>query len=212
MSMYLLRKIQLFMHNGKRGTEHSETGIYSYKLDITDISGAWGGNMTSPAFSVVLLTDEQLVACQEALDFRQASMSEPEYQIGAFGNMKIADTSQTGNYAVYGSNAVDNAYQYYGGVAVTVTDTTFELFVDMSEIVQTNLKAEFIGGEAFMTENDIVDLTGYKPYVIALGTELADSDNYVFKAWSADVMKMTSCTSFPADLQYAAPAIEAVTD
>ena len=201
------------MHNGKRGTEHSETGIYSYKLDITDISGAWGGNMTSPAFSVVLLTDEQLVACQEALDFRQASMIEPEYQIGAFGNMKIADTSQTGNYAVYGSNAVDNAYQYYGGVAVTVTDTTFELFVDMSEIVKTQLWAHWSDNyEKRVTEDDSVDLTGYKPYVIALGTELADSDNYVFKAWSADVMKMTSCASFPADLQYTAPAIEAVTD
>ena len=188
------------------------SGIYSYKLDITDISGAWGGNMTSPAFSVVLLTDEQLVACQEALDFRQASMIEPEYQIGAFGNMKIADTSQTGNYAIYGSNAVDYVYQYYDGVAVTVTDTTFELFVDMSEIVQTNLKAEFIGGEAFMTENDIVDLTGYKPYVIALGTELADPDNYVFKAWNADVMKMSSVASFPADLQYAAPVIPTCND
>ena len=188
------------------------TGVYSYKLDITDISGAWGGNTMSPAFSVVLLTDEQLVACQEALDFRQASMNEPEYQIGAFGNMKIADTSQTGNYAIYGSNAVDYVYQYYDGVAVTVTDTTFELFVDMSEIVKTNLKAEFIGGEALMTEDDIVDLTGYKPYVIALGTEIADPDNYVFRAWNGDVMKMTAGATFPTDLQYTAPVIPTCND
>ena len=202
----------LYARWGENTPIYGGTGVYSYKLDIADISGAWGGNTMSPAFSVVLLTDEQLVACQEALDFRQASMNEPEYQIGAFANMKIADTSQTGNYAIYGSNAVDYVYQYYDGVAVTVTDTTFELFVDMSEIVKTNLKAEFIGGEAFMTEDDIVDLTGYKPYVIALGTEIADSDNYVFRAWNGDVMKMTAGATFPADLQYAAPVIPTCND
>ena len=186
----------------------SFSGIYSYKLDLYEISGAWGGSTTSPAFSVVLLTDEQLADCKAAGDFYQATAAEPEYQISRYGNMKIADTSQTGDYAVYGSNAVDNEFKYYDGIAVTVTENTFELFVDMSKIAQTQLRANWGGNnQRLMTEDDIVDLTGYKPYVIALGQEQFDSDNYVFTAWNADVMKMSLTTSFPTDLQYAAPKV-----
>ena len=184
------------------------TNIYSYKLNLDEISGAWGESTTSPAFSVVLLTDEQLADCKAAEDFYQATAAEPEYQISGYGNMKIADTSLAGNYAVYGSYAPDNEYKYYDGVAVTVTENTFELFVDMSKITKTQLRANWEGNnQQLMTEDDIVDLTGYKPYVIALGQEQFDSDNYVFTAWSADVMKMTLATSFPTDLQYAAPKV-----
>ncbi|MEE1290791.1 MAG: InlB B-repeat-containing protein, partial [Spirochaetota bacterium] len=182
--------------------------IYSYKLNLDEISGAWGGSTTSPAFSVVLLTDEQVEACKAAEDFYQATVGEPEYQISGYGNMKIADTSRAGDYAVYGSNTVDNEFKYYDGVAVTVTENTFELFVDMSKIAQTQLWAHWVGNnQAHMTEYDIVDLTGYKPYVIALGQKQFDSDNYVFTAWSADVMKMTLATSFPTDPVNAAPKV-----
>ena len=184
------------------------TNIYSYKLNIDEISGAWGGSTTSPAFSVVLLTDEQLADCKAAEDFYQATAAEPEYQISGYGNMKIADTSQTGDYAVYGIYVPDNEYKYYDGIAVTVTENTFELFVDMSKITKTQLRANWGGNnQRLMTEDDIVDLTGYKPYVIALGQEQFDSDNYVFTAWNADVMKMSLTTSFPTDLQYVAPKV-----
>ena len=182
--------------------------IYSYKLNLDEISGAWGGSTTSPAFSVVLLTDEQLADCKAAEDFYQATAAEPEYQISGYANMKIADTSRAGDYAVYGSYVPDNEYKYYDGVAVTVTENTFELFVDMSKITKTQLRANWGGNnQRLMTEDDIVDLTGYKPYVIALGQEQFDSDNYVFTAWNADVMKMSLTTSFPTDLQYAAPKV-----
>ena len=188
--------------------DSSYSGIYSYKLNLDEISSAWGGSTTSPAFSVVLLTDEQLADCKAAEDFYQATAAEPEYQISRYGNMKIADTSQTGDYAVYGSYVPDNEYKYYDGIAVTVTENTFELFVDMSKIAQTQLWAHWVGNnQAHMTEYDIVDLTGYKPYVIALGQKQFDSDNYVFTAWSADVMKMTLATSFPTDPVNAAPKV-----
>ena len=184
------------------------TNIYSYKLNIDEITGAWGGTTVSPAFSVVLLTDEQLADCKAAEDFYQATAAEPEYQISGYANMKIADTSRAGDYAVYGSYVPDNEYKYYDGVAVTVTENTFELFVDMSKITKTQLRANWGGNnQRLMTEDDIVDLTGYKPYVIALGQEQFDSDNYVFTAWNADVMKMSLTTSFPTDLQYAAPKV-----
>ena len=184
----------------------SFSGIYSYKLNIDEISGAWGGSTTSPAFSVVLLTDEQVEACKINEDF---NFSDYAYQISQYGDMKIADTSQTGDYAVYGSNPVNDKYQYFGGVAATVTDTTFELLVDMSKLVTTELKYFCTQGgyydEGFITGDDVVDLTGYKPYVIALGQGQFDSDNYVFTAWSADIMKMTSTDTFPTNPVKAAP-------
>ena len=177
-------------------------------MDLYEISGAWGGSTTSPAFSVVLLTDEQVEACKINEDF---NFSDFAYQISQYGNMKIADTSQTGDYAVYGSDPVNDEYQYFGGVAATVTDTTFELLVDMSKLVTTELKYFYTQGgsygEGFITGDDVVDLTGYKPYVIALGQEQFDSDNYVFTAWSADIMKMTSTDTFPTDPVKAAPKL-----
>ena len=198
----------LYARWGENTPIYGGTGVYSYKLNLDEISGAWGESTTSPEFSVVLLTDEQLADCKAAEDFYQATAAEPEYQISGYANMKIADTSLAGNYAVYGSYAPDNEYKYYDGVAVTVTENTFELFVDMSKITKTQLRANWEGNnQQLMTEDDIVDLTGYKPYVIALGQEQFDSDNYVFTAWSADVMKMTLATSFPTDLQYAAPKV-----
>ena len=187
------------------------TGIYSYKLNIKDIFDKWGGSTGSPTFSVVLLTDEQLEACKEAQDFYQATVAKPEYQISWYDHMKIADTSQTGDYVVYGKTPVDDEYQYYDGVAATVTDTIFELFIDMSKIDKTQLWARYNDfaspTQRHITESDFVDLTDYKPYVIALGQEQFDSDNYVFTAWSADVMKMTLVTSFPTDPVKAAPKV-----
>ena len=184
------------------------TGIYSYKLNIKDISGDWGGSTGSPTFSVVLLTDEQLEACKEAQNFYQATSDKPEYQISGYGNMKIADTSRAGDYAIYGANTVDDVILYYAGVATTVTENTFELFVDMSKITKTQLHANWkSNSQKLVTENDIVDLTGYKPYVIALGKETVDSDNYVFTAWNANVMKMESTDSFPTNPEEVVPII-----
>ena len=188
--------------------DSSYSGIYNYKLNLDEISSVWGGTIESPAFSVVLLTDEQVEACKINEDF---NFSDLAYQISQYGNMKIADTSQTGDYAVYGSDSVNDEYQYFGGVAATVTDTTFELFVDMSKLVTTELKYFYVlggsYGEGFITGDDVVDLTGYKPYVISLGQEQFDSDNYVFTAWNADVMKMTSTDTFPTDPVKAAPKV-----
>ena len=189
-------------------------GVYSYTLNIKYISTAWSGTTTSPSFSVILLTDEQVEACAATGNLGNSSEYEPEYQLGAFGTMKITDTSKIGDYAVYGTNPVNDAYQYYNGVAATITNTTFTLTVDMTKLDKTQLKALFaengMTSERPITEDDMVDLWDYKPYVIALGNGLVDEDNYVFTAWSADVMEMSSVASFPADLQYAAPTANAI--
>ena len=186
--------------------------VYSYKLNIDDISGAWGGTTKSPMFSIIFMTDEQVEASKNYGEF---NFSDKAYQIFSYANMKIADTNQTGDYAVYGSLPVDDEYQYYTGVAATVTDTTFELILDVSKLKKTEIKwfnSENASGE-MLTDSDTLDLTDYKPYVIALGTENADPDNYVMTIWNGDMMEMTpSTTSFPTDLEYAAPKVAVVGD
>lgn len=186
--------------------------VYTYKLNIEDISGTWGGTTKSPMFSIIFMTDEQVEASKNYGDFNFSSQA---YQIFSYANMKIADTNQTGDYAVYGSLPVDDEYQYYTGVAATVTDTTFELLLDVSKLKKTEIKwfnSENASGET-LTDSDTLDLTDYKPYVIALGTEINDPDNYVMTVWGADIMTMTPSTmSFPTDLKYAAPKVAVVGD
>ena len=192
----------------ERGDLTVGSGVYSYTLDIEDIATNWGGSTTSPAFSVVLLTDEGLEKCVAAQNFKVNPAAAPEYQLGAFFNMRIKDTAEKGTFKVYGDNPRDDVYHYYNGVAVTVTDTTFTLFVDMTKVVITDLKALWEGdSEKVMTNDDIVDLTGYKPYVVALGTAANDEANYKFNAWSADVMAMAAGATFPTDLKEDAPKI-----
>ena len=195
------------------------TGVYSYKLNLGEFSNVWG-----PIFSVVLLTDEQVKASKEFYkeypkEYGQFHFSSKAYQLYSYKDMVIdvklyADGNN--DYAVYGTNPVDNEYQYYTGVATTVTNTTFEVFVDMSKIVKTELKAfsEMYGEneQEFVTESMPVNLTGYKPYVIALGTEVNDPDNYAMTAWGVDIMKMTAGATFPTDLRYDAPKILTLSD
>ena len=174
------------------------SGVYKYESKIGNLIFEWGGG-----FSVLLLTDEQLEVCNDAKDFKQATAEKPEYQIAAFGDM-IVDTTKEGNFAVYGRNG-----SKYDGVAVTIKDNTFTLFIDMTKLTKTQLKGLWKdtgnGDEAFITEDDTVNLTGYKPYVIALTTQDKDVNNFKFRAWDADLMAMTGNATFPTNLQQSAP-------
>ena len=175
-----------------------ESKFYSYTSKIGNLIFEWGGG-----FSVLLLTDEQLEVCNDAKDFKQATAEKPEYQIAAFGDM-IVDTTKEGNFAVYGRNG-----SKYDGVAVTIKDNTFTLFIDMTKLTKTQLKGLWKGTEAgnepIITEDDTVNLTGYKPYVIALTTQDKDVNNFKFRAWDADLMAMTAGATFPTDLQQSPP-------
>lgn len=175
-----------------------ESKFYSYTSKIGNLIFEWGGG-----FSVLLLTDEQLEVCNDAKDFKQATAEKPEYQIAAFGDM-IVDTTKEGNFAVYGRNG-----SKYDGVAVTIKDNTFTLFIDMTKLTKTQLKGLWKGTEAgnepIITEDDTVNLTGYKPYVIALTTQDKDVNNFKFRAWDADLMEMTAGATFPTNLQQSAP-------
>ena len=183
-------------------------GVYSYTVNIADISTAWGGNTTSPTFTIMLMTDDQLAAFV-ATGCIDTSLVYDKFQISKYGNMKIADTSMTGDYAVYGATLVNDTFQYYTGVAATITDTTFTVTVDMTKLVKTEL-THFGYGDVYTDE--IVNLKDYKPYVLALGTQTVDAYNYQMTDWNADLMKMTAGAEFPTNPIKAAPVIPTCND
>ena len=174
------------------------TGVYSYKLNLNDISDAWNGSPNNPNFSIVLLTDAQVKASVNKFNF-----SSYAYQFYSYGDMGVGNPIMPGNYAVYGKNCYENSeYKYYSGVAATVTDTALEVFVDMSQIMKAELKFFNSDTESeanLVTENMPVDLTDYKPYVFALIDGEKDPDNYVMtnETWNADLMAMTGNATFP---------------
>ena len=182
------------------------TGVYSYTLNLNDISNAWNGSPNNPNFSIVLLTDTQVKASVNKFNF-----SSYAYQFYSYGDMGVGNPIMPGNYAVYGKNCYENSeYKYYSGVAATVTDTALEVFVDMSQIMKAELKFFNSDTESeanLVTENMPVDLTDYKPYVFALIDGEKDPDNYVMtnETWNADLMKMTAGATFPTNLQQSAP-------
>ena len=213
-------------------TQKSETGVYSYTVDIEKISNAWGGSKKSPAFSILLLTDANVKAAAKKNNLKASPLTAPELQIAALGNVAIADTSQKGNFAVYGLNSVvspndqtKDMYLYYDGVAATVTDTTVTVTVDMNKLTTTQLKAlwsangeekECVVGDADSNadiKEEEINLADYKPYVLALDGRYkdgeafveVDSENKVMTAWNADLMVMQPATALPANLTKNAP-------
>ena len=209
-------------------TQKSETGVYSYTVDIEKISNAWGGSKKSPAFSILLLTDANVKAAAKKNDLKASPLTAPEYQVAAYGNVAITATDKAGDYAVYGLSSVVNPddktkdmYLYYDGVAATVTDTTVTVTVDMNKLSKTQLKAlwladeekECVVGDADVKEAD-VNLADYKPYVLALDGRYKDeagnfveveSENKVMTAWNADLMVMQPATALPANPTKNAP-------
>ena len=86
-------------------------GVYSYTVNIEDIATDWGGTTVSPLFSVVLLTDEGLAKCVAEKNFKVNPATAPEYELGAFGSMKIKDTAEKGTFKVYGAGIYKNQVQ-----------------------------------------------------------------------------------------------------
>ena len=212
-------------------TQKSETGIYSYTVDIEKISNAWGGSKESPVFSILLLTDANVKAAVKKGDFKASPITNPEYQLAAFDNAKIQSTKEAGDYAVFGLKAIvdpsdktKDMYVYYDGVAATIKDNTVIVTVNMNKLIKTQLKALWAkDGECVVGDADSnadikeadVNLADYKPYVLALDGRYKDdegnfveveSENKVMTVWNTDLMVMKPITtSFPANLIKNAP-------
>ena len=178
-------KWTLLAQAGKDGEDGTNgTGgfgsIYSYTVNIDDIYTGYKEDGYLVAFPMYFLTTEQVRLCQEAGGFNSDIIKDKLYY--AF-HVFIPDTGKSGNYGVLGQlqNPNDLKTNFLNGIAATVTDTTLTITVDMTKIEQTQLIAS-IGGT--ITKDDIVDLTGYRPYIVGLGD------------------KMTPTATFPTDIQY----------
>ena len=181
--------------NGTNGTGGSGS-IYSYTVNIDDIyTASYKEDGYLAVFQVYFLTAEQVRLCQGASGGINSDIIDDKlyYYLTGF----IPDTGKSGNYGVLGQlqNPNDLKTNFLNGIAATVTDTTLTITVDMAKIEQTQLTAS-IGGP--VTKNDIVDLTGYRPYIRGLGDKTTNPDDFVAEG----LMKMTSTATFPTDIQY----------
>ncbi|MEE1289546.1 MAG: hypothetical protein UHW86_00790, partial [Spirochaetota bacterium] len=184
--------------DGENGTNGGTSGfgsIYSYTVNIDDIYTGYKEDGYLAVFQVCFLTAEQVRLCQGASGGINSDIIDDKlyYYLTGF----IPDTGKSGNYGVLGQlqNPNDLKTNFLNGIAATVTDTTLTITVDMAKIEQTQLYAS-IGGD--ITKNDIVDLTGYRPYIEGLGDKTTNPDDFVAEG----LMKMTPTTTFPTDIQY----------
>ena len=180
--------------NGTNGTGGSGS-IYSYTVNIDDINNIEMNKATGilTGCFMYFLTAEQVRLCQEAGGFNDKLDDKLYYYLTGF----IPDTDKSGNCGVLGQlqNLNDFKTNFLNGIAATVTDTTLTITVDMAKIEQTQLTASI--GDS-VTKNDIVDLTGYRPYIGGLGDKTTNPDDFVAEG----LMKMTPTATFPTDIQY----------
>ena len=189
------------------------TGIYNCTMSIDSLESSKYSN-----FSIFLLTDSQLEAAPkyngdggEVVYVSDISKTKPAYQICSYGGM-VADISNSGDYAVFGSKLVNNNFPYYNGVAVTVSGTSFGVTVDMTKLVNVELKSYFNGEEKYMTDADTVKLSDYKPY-LAIDLD-RESNNY--KPFTIELRleedveylyAMNNGATFPTNLKENTPAV-----
>ena len=180
--------------NGTNGTGGSGS-IYSYTVNIDDIYTGYKEYGYLAGMTMYFLTAEQARLCQGASGGIHSDIIDDKlyYYLDGF----VPDTGKSGNYGVLGQlqNPNDLKTKFFNGIAATVTDTTLTITVDMTKIEQTQLFAS-IGGT--ITKDDIVDLTGYRPYIGGLGDKTTNPDDFVAEG----LMKMTPTATFPTDIQY----------
>lgn len=180
------------------------TGVFSIAGEISEISTSWGGSPASPTFSVLLLKDAHVTNLESYGDsfVKGAPVDEPIYQLGAYGNMTFP-TVLDGTYRTTGGD------DQYTGVVANIDGENFTLFVDMSNLIVTDLKMLAADAEQILTSKSSADLTGYKPYVIAL---LSDEASRIGAGWSADVIAMEIGATFPATIDAAPEKVEVTLD
>ena len=201
-------------NTGNNTLTEGGTGIYNCTMSIDALKSSKYSN-----FSIFLLTDSQLEAAPkyngdggEVVYVSDISKTKPAYQICSYGGM-VADICNSGDYAVFGSKLVNNNFPYYNGVAVTVSGTSLGVTVDMTKLVNVELKSYFNGEEKYMTDADTVKLSDYKPY-LAIDLD-RESNNYkpftiALRLENSEYLyAMNNGAAFPTNLKENAPAVPA---
>ena len=196
------------------------TGVYSYTAFIDALNNS-GNSKNYPSFSIFLMTDEQIESMTsdnskyvEKSDLIEATKAKPVYQICSYGEMR-ADTTKTGDYAVWGNTPVNGKLEYYEGISASIEGTALSITVDMTQFANAELKAYKNGEETFMTDDDIVNLQDYKPYIsMNLDYDYDDGETYNsyivcldFDNMYKRLYGMNVGASFPTNLEEDAPAV-----
>ena len=191
------------------------TGVYNYTTYID----ALDGRKDYPSFSIFLMTDGQIESMKsnggtwvEKSEFFEATKTKPVYQICSYGEMG-ADTTKTGDYAVWGRTPINGKLEYYEGISASIKGTALSITVDMTQLVNVELKSYKNGEETYMTDDDTVILSNYKPY-ISLNLDY-DYDEETYNSYIVELdldnneqlYGMNSGASFPTNLKEDAPAV-----
>ena len=193
------------------------TGVYNYTINIDALNN--GGNSKDyPSFSIFLMTDGQIESMKSdgnksvgKSEFLDATKTKPVYQICSYGEMG-ADTTKTGDYAVWGRTPVNGKLEYYEGISVSIEGTNFIVTVDMTKLANGELKSYLDGKETYMTDDDTVTLSDYKPYIsMSLDSKGETYSSHIVLLSFGDMYErlygMNSGASFPTNLKKDAPAV-----
>ena len=190
------------------------TGVYNYTINIDALSG----QKDYPEFSIFLMTDGQIESMKSdgnkgvgISEILEATKTNPVYQICRYGEMRT-DTTKTGDYAVWGNTPVNGKLEYYEGISASIKGTALSITVDMTKLANAELKSYLDGEKTFMTDDDTVSLSNYKPYIsMSLDYAYDDYDSYIvvfdFDGMYERLYGMNSGASFPTNLKEDAPAV-----
>ena len=184
------------------GTYTAGTGVYELKAPKDKIGSTfkhWGG------FGVLLLKEEQLAAAVNPQE--DGTFDNPTAQLTwGWNNLEFPKyASAIGNAEVKSGEKVANS------AWATLDEENFTFYVDMSKILCEDSAVEVkvfadgneLMGNAWLKTGRNLDLTGYKPYVIALfdGTsDIVDGETTYAKylgqcSWGAGIWEMTTSTA-----------------
>ena len=183
------------------GTYTAGTGVYELRAPKSKIGSTfntWGG------FGVLLLKEDQLSAKVDPQAV--GTFAVPTAQLTCGSNLKFPKyATATGNAKVTSGEKVLN------GAWATLTEKDFTFYVDMSKILVDGTAEEVkafgdgneLMGNAWLKTGRNLDLTGYKPYIIALfdGTsDIVDGETTCAKyagecSWSTGIWEMKPSTA-----------------
>ena len=158
------------------GTYTPGTGVYELKAPKDKIGStfnSWGG------FSVLLLKEDQLTKLEKTKDGKEQFYPQA---VGTFDNptaqLKLGgDNLKFPKYGTAkGSAEVKSGEKVVNSAWATLDEKNFTFYVDMSKILCDDSGVEVmvfadkneITGDKWLKSGRNLDLTGYKPYVIAL--------------------------------------------
>lgn len=192
------------------GTYTAGTGVYELKAPKDKIGStfnSWGG------FSVLLLKEDQLTKLEKTKEGKDQFYPQA---VGTFDNptaqLKLGgDNLKFPKYGTAKGNAeVKSGEKVVNSAWATLDGANFTFYVDMSKILCDDSAVEVmvfadkneITGDKWLKSGRNLDLTGYKPYVIALfdGEEdVADNKYAAYCQWGTGIWEMkTSKATKPA--------------